>query len=127
MRLVTKMLLLPLTRKAIFSKHRSEETPMTLREFLDEAGLMPEVEGITGLMDGNRRDELLSRIPANKIETRLQGALMETLYPLAVLGAVALSFTYPSRMFLIETTMKSEIAFDLEKTWSTCLLSTERK
>jgi hypothetical protein len=41
---------------------------------------------------------------------------METLYPLAVLGdEVALSFTHPSRVFLIETTIKSEIAFDLEK------------
>jgi hypothetical protein len=36
---------------------------MTLREFLDESGLMPEVEGITGFMDGRRRDELLSRRP----------------------------------------------------------------
>lgn len=88
---------------------------MTLREFLDESGLMPEAEGITGLMDGDRRDELLSRMPANKIETRLQGALMETLYPLVELGDVALSFTYPSRVFLIETTMKSDIAFELEK------------
>jgi hypothetical protein len=88
---------------------------MTLREFLDESGLMPEAEGITGLMDGDRRDELLSRMPANKIETRLQGALMETLYPLIELGNVALSFTYPSRVFLIETTMKSDIAFELEK------------
>jgi hypothetical protein len=87
---------------------------MTLREFLDEAGLMPSVEGITGLMDDDRRDQLLSRKPANKIETRLQGALTETLYPLVELGDVALSFTYPSRVFLIETTMKSEIAFDLE-------------
>jgi hypothetical protein len=76
---------------------------------------MPVVEGITGLMDGRRRDELLSRMPANKVETRLQGALMETLYPLIELGDVALSFTYPCRVFLIETTMKSEIAFDLEK------------
>ena len=87
---------------------------MTLREFLDESGLMPEAEGITGLMDGDRRDELLSLMPANKIETRLQGALMETLYPLIELGNVALSFTYPSRVFLIETTMKSDIAFELE-------------
>jgi hypothetical protein len=64
---------------------------------------------------GRPRDELLSRMPANKIETRLQGALMETLYPLVELGDVALSFTYPSRVFLIETTMKSEIVFPLEK------------
>jgi hypothetical protein len=62
-----------------------------------------------------RRDELPSRMPANKIETRLQGALIETLYPLIELGDVALSFTYPSRVFLIETTRKSEIAFELEK------------
>jgi hypothetical protein len=42
-------------------------------------------------------------MPVNKIETRLQGALHEPLYPLAVLLNVALSFTYPSRVFLIET------------------------
>jgi hypothetical protein len=87
---------------------------MTLREFLDHAGLMPEVQGITGLMDGQRRHELLSRMPAKKTETRFQGALMETLYPLVELGDVALSFTSPSCVFLIETTMKSEVAFDLE-------------
>jgi hypothetical protein len=40
---------------------------------------------------------------------------METPYPLVELGDVALSFTYPSRVFLIETTMNSEIAFDLKK------------
>jgi len=34
---------------------------MTPRELLDEAGLVPEVEGITRLMNVNRRDELLSR------------------------------------------------------------------
>jgi hypothetical protein len=34
---------------------------MTLRDFLDEAGLMPEVAGITGPLDGWRRDDLLSR------------------------------------------------------------------
>jgi hypothetical protein len=47
-------------------------------------------------MDGNCRDELLSRMSANKIESRLQGALMEMLYPLIELGDMALSFTYPS-------------------------------
>jgi hypothetical protein len=62
---------------------------MTPRDFLDEAGLMPEVVGVTGPLDGWRRDELLSRMPANKIETRLQGALMETLYQLALLDNLA--------------------------------------
>jgi len=84
---------------------------MTLRDYLDEAGLMPEVAGISALMDGRRR-ELLSRMPVKKIETRLQGALHEPLYPLAVLEGLALSFTYPSGVFLIETPMKSEIALD---------------
>jgi len=74
---------------------------MTLRDFLDEAGLMPQVGGIAGPMDGRRRDGLVSRMPASKIETRLQGALQEPLYPLAVLGDVALSFTYPSGVFLM--------------------------
>jgi len=32
---------------------------MTLRDFLDEAGLTPEVAGIAGPLDGRRRDELL--------------------------------------------------------------------
>ena len=40
---------------------------------------------------------------------------METLYPLVEPGDVALSFPCPSRVFLIETTMKSEIVFDMEK------------
>jgi|HubBroStandDraft_6_1064221.scaffolds.fasta_scaffold171141_2 hypothetical protein len=89
---------------------------MTLRDFLDEAGLMPEVVGITGPLDGWRRDDLLARMPVSKIETRLQGALHEPLYPLAVIGDVAaLSFTYPSRVFLIETPKKSEIAFEADR------------
>jgi hypothetical protein len=89
---------------------------MTLRDFLDEAGLMPEVAGITGPLDGWRRDDLLARMPTNKIETRLQGALHEPLYPLALIGDVAaVSFTYPSRVFLIETGMGSEIAFDVDR------------
>jgi len=74
---------------------------------------MPELAGMPGRLDGRRRDELLARMPANKIETRLQGALPEPLYPLAVIGDVAaLSFTYPSRVFLIETRAGPEIAFD---------------
>jgi hypothetical protein len=88
---------------------------MTLRDFLDEAGLMPEAVGITGPLDGWRRDDLLSRMPFNRIETRLQGALHEPLYPLAVLSNVALSFTYPSRVFLIETRVGSEIAFEADR------------
>jgi hypothetical protein len=84
---------------------------VTLRDYLNEAGLMPEVEGITGLMDGRRRDELLNRRPANKIETRLQGALHETLYPSAKPGNVSVSFTYLMGPFLIMTTRESGIAF----------------
>jgi hypothetical protein len=66
---------------------------MTPGESLDQSGLIHEVEGITGLINGHRRDELLGRMPAIKIETRFQGALMETLYPLVELVEVALSFT----------------------------------
>jgi hypothetical protein len=65
-------------------------------------------------MDGNRRDEVLSRMPAHKIETRLQGALRETLCLLVELGDVALSFTDPSHVFLIETTMKSSNPISVE-------------
>ena len=88
---------------------------MTLRQFLDESGLVPEVEGVTGLMDGNRRDELVNRMPGSKIETRIQGALLEPLYPFPPLAGVTISFTYPSGVFLIETLAGSEIAFEVER------------
>lgn len=60
-----------------------------------------------GRVDGARPDELMARMPTNKTETRLQGALNERLYPLAVVCDLALSFTYPSRVFPVETPMKS--------------------
>jgi hypothetical protein len=88
---------------------------VTLKEFLDESGLMPVVAGIVGVLDSRCRDELLGRMPSNKIETRLQSVLMETLYPLIEQGTFALSFTYPSQAFLIETTIKSEIQFEVEE------------
>ena len=88
---------------------------MKLADYLDGGGLTPELVGMPGQLNGARRDDLLARMPANKVETRLQGALHEPLYPLAVLSNVALSFTYPSRVFLIETGMRSEIAFDLDR------------
>jgi hypothetical protein len=88
---------------------------MNLREFLDEADLKPEVEGLTGLLDRKRRDQLMARMPINKVETRLQNALSESLYPLVDLGNIAIAFTYPSRVFLIATTMRPEIEFEAEK------------
>lgn len=88
---------------------------MTLADYLDGGGLTPELAGIAGRLDGARRDEPTARMPVNKIETRLQGAMRDALYPLAVTGDVALSFTYRSRVFLVETPMKSEIAFDADR------------
>jgi hypothetical protein len=49
---------------------------------------MPKVEGTSGPMNSHRRDEPLSLMPANKIEARLPGALIEMLYRLVELGDV---------------------------------------
>lgn len=54
-------------------------------------------------------------MPASKIETRIQGALLEPLHPLPQIGSMAISFTYPSKVFLIETTSRCEITFELDR------------
>jgi hypothetical protein len=84
----------------------------TLKEYLDGVGLTPNAPGVASHLDRKCRDELLARMPDNKLETRLQGALQEPLYALPELGDVALSFTYPSKVFLIETRIGSEITFE---------------
>ena len=60
------------------------------------------------------RDGLLARMPVSKVQTRIQGALLERLYPPQA-GGVAISFTYPSKVFLIETTARCEITFELDR------------
>jgi hypothetical protein len=88
---------------------------MALREHPDESGLLPGASGVAGVLDIARRDRLLARMPANKVETRIQGALLERLYPLPQMGNVAISFTYPSKVFLVETNSRCEITFELDK------------
>jgi hypothetical protein len=81
---------------------------MTFNQCLSEEGLVPLVQGL-GLLDASRRDELMSRAPANDFEARLQAALSESLCLFEQFGDLLIWFAFPSRSFFIESITTCEI------------------